>query len=277
MSFISKKGKSSMKKVLAVALFVVSYLVSSAQAVETNKVVRSGISVLEKKEKDELEAWASVMAVSKYVANGAVFYGGRSIQTEVGVGYKGWSFSLWHQTPMDKGSLNNVNAADYRNEIDLTLSKSFEVKGFNVKVSMSYFNFVDLSRFSQDALAPALEISRVVRVNDTEITPYASVEFDIPTPGSTYDGGTFVQAGVRQSVELKERVTFSHDTAFFKDDGAYGYQPGYFFQYEPSLTWKLSENVSLVMPKLTVYVPIARMSDGRNAGTVFSGGVNLSF
>ncbi len=161
--------------------------------------------------------------VSKYVGkqSGTVFTDGPAVQSginfttekklpspiEDGSVY----FGLWNSTGLN---------TDAGNETDICYGWAGKINGFSTDVGISYYDFSNTFRkWSDSIFAPHWEIGGNVC--------YVRVELALPTGGSSYDCGTYVTVGHRESWDLGGGASLNCDVGLTKDDGTYNGTPNW--------------------------------------------------
>src|SRR5687768_13100000 len=119
------------KKITAVAILILSALgLRGANAAEPKVSTSSRV-------------------LTSYVVDGTVFYDRPVIQNDLTVTWEnGLSLNLWHSSDFEDGfgSFSNTGA----DEIDYTLGYTRQVCGFELGVSVAYYDLVDLGEDDGD-------------------------------------------------------------------------------------------------------------------------------
>lgn len=188
---------------------------------------------------------------------------------------KGFYADLWHSVGLDGTSMSS----DFGDEIDYTFGwTGGDVKGLGVDVGVTYLDLVDLFDGRRDLLYPYLEVNRKFPLFEKSFfIPYVRVERYFPLASESFDGGTYLQAGMRHLWDPISLLTISQRVGVLYDDGAFGLGAGFVGQYNLNLGVNVAKGITLDVPTVKFTAPMSSFSDGRETQTVIGIGVTVRY
>ena len=168
--------------------------------------------------------------LNKYIGerSGQTYTDGPVIQSSMSVSVPWFDFTVWNSSSLERGSEKTTG-----DEIDYTISRSDEIGFVGVECGVSYYDFSKLcSGTENDAFAIYAELSTKALMDEIlhaqmpilvgVVENYVRVEADITTPGSEFEGGTFVTFGTRGTFCKEYMIRAVADVSITRDDGVYG-------------------------------------------------------
>ncbi len=224
---------------------------------------------------DDIEVKFDTRWKNQYVApDGFPVHGESVIQSWLTFSHKsGWYFIPWHSGEAGSHFLDKKN--DYATEMDYTLGKLFQAGGLDVDLSLSYWDLEELfNSKGLDLFFTRLNLSKTFEVKQGEtFTPYFQVS-NYALINSSEGNGWCFSAGVYHGINLAENLDMSSELAVMYADGYLFADAGFIGKIDTSLSWKLGENTTLVLPCLTYYLPLQPFED---RGNKFVYGLGISY
>ncbi len=233
---------------------------------------------------DEHSPWAptwswSTEVWSKYVAgpNGAVSYDKPVLQSSITATWSNCLFvSIWSSKALGSGSARGNGG----NEVDWTIgcAKTFD-NGVGVMVSFNYYDLSAPTLFSSrgDLVQAVFEVSYTWKAGVHTIVPYLRAEPSWVVGGIARDG-IYYHVGVRHAWVLNSYLSLVDSFRLVYDpSGIYGLDPGWNARIDASLSWKLTDKLSLHAPMTRAFFPLSSFRDGRKNEFVLGIGMSGSF
>ncbi|MDP3770622.1 MAG: hypothetical protein Q8R40_06885 [bacterium] len=243
--------------VVAIAVLVVGFMVSGASAFEPKFTLSSRL-------------W------SQYVgANGFVLHNGPEMQNDLSVGLPhGFTLGLTHFVGLNGSSLSS----GFDDEVDLNLDWTGKLFGLNLNTGVFYLDLYPVLKGSTNMWQTYMEVGKEFGVfGNQTLTPYARLDVYAPAHAGSFEGGTWLRAGLKHHVPISDLVSLDHKVSLMHDDGALGFQPGYLADYQGSLSWAVTKALTVEAPNYRVVMPLENFSDGRGTTGVVGAGVVYRF
>lgn len=252
-----------MKKLMVVSFIAILTFVFAIQA-------RAEEEGAEKKEA-MLSGVIESSGYSAYVAGmgGAVLYDDPVVQASVTVSHNpsGLYVNIW-------GSHSPNGHGDFGDEVDYAVGIERAIGSFNVDAGYSFYDMYKVGKVEGDlhALYLTLCLPEVYG-----ITPFISLEGDLPTDREILEGGVLWQGGFRGSVPVVDQpIDWQIDLS--GHDGTYGYRPEVVSVGSVGISttfqvWKLDVTPDIRYQKRLGF----SVEDGGMAEDKLYGGVSLSY
>lgn len=243
--------------ILLVAVALIGFMVSGVSAFEPNVTLSSRL-------------W------SQYVgSNGLVIHKGPEMQNDVSIELPhGFTLGLTHFVGLNGSGLSS----SFDDEIDLNLDWMGNLFGLNLNAGVFYLDLYPVLKGSTNMWQTYLEVGKEFGVfaNQT-ITPYARLDVYAPAHATSFEGGTWLRAGVKHHLPISGLVSLDHKFSVMHDDGALGLKAGYLADYQGSLSWAVTKALTVEAPNYRVVLPLQSFSDGRGTTGVLGAGVVYRF
>jgi hypothetical protein len=255
-----------MKLIVYLALAVIS-LTGSLSAAETTNESSWSYEV-------STHVWSQYHAASDFGGSGAIYHDKPVIQTDLSATWSGpldISFGIWHSAGLDDSGLSS----DFGDELDYYLNFEKEIGGISLSLYVAYFDTVDLFRTPGDVVSITPKIGVPVEIGEHKVTPFVQWNTYVPTGQGALAGNLF-QLGVEHGFSVRS-YDISHTMAVAYDDGAFGLENGYIFNYIFTGSFAVSEKFTVEVPMFKFTTPMSDLKDGRGSEVTFGAGVVFSF
>lgn len=192
---------------------------------------------------------------------------------------QGFFANFWNSYGLDDLDFSS-NSGD---EIDTTLGWQGGLYGFELHLSVTFFNLHPIERWwDDDNLVQTIAVAKNFPLANHSIRPECRVEW--VSEADDYSGGTVVLLpNVTHNWYRPFGIgplTFSHNTMFAWDDGfdkPKNSSDGVFLRWSGGLQWSLAENLTLTLPGFTALVPLTEPGDGRKEETSWNTCISFAF
>lgn len=215
--------------------------------------------------------WSQYHAASDFGGSGAIYLDKPVFQTDISATWKDITFGLWHSAGLNDANLSG----DYGDELDYYLSYEREVGGFDASLYVAYFDTIDIFRTPGDSISISPKVAKSFEVGSSSVTPFIQWTAYVPVGDGALAGNLF-QIGTEHEFSLGS-YDICHGVSFAYDDGAFGLEQGYIFNYLFTGSVSLSEKVTLEIPMVKFSTPLSDVDDGRGTEATFGIGLLFSF
>ncbi len=213
----------------------------------------------------------SVIADKFILSNGDVSYDKSVIQSDLSLSFEsGFYIALWNSTPLEK------DEEGLGTELDYGFGWTGPFMGKTVMdIGLSYCDVPILGRMGavEDMIYSYVKLSH----NVGGINLYGAVENNIPTPESSYRGGSMISVGISKSdLYLDKNLNLYISLEPVYDTGNFGLKNGILVRGNVGFNWNVLENLIIVFPQANYYVPV-KVHDGRTSNIAITSGFVYQF
>lgn len=208
---------------------------------------------------------------SKYVTvSGINLHNTPTINNDLVVSLKnGLSAEIWHSA-----GLNDLkSSSDRGDEIDYALTWSKKGRSLNVSVGIIYLDFIPLLKKNGDKLRIFAEAGNSFSLPGHQLSPFIRYEWNQPLVGKSPASGSWIWAGINDLWKLNSSLSLKTKAYLLYDDTK---QKGVDAIFQPTLSWKATNKLSLELICLKLYKPIWKSFD-KKFEHVEGGGLTYKF
>lgn len=223
-----------------------------------------------KEEESKFSTELAVNALQRYYDDNAIPTSNAAVvQTDLVISHEnGVYVEAWRSI----GARSRSVSGDYADESRYFLGWSGEVFGkLSLDAGIGYY---DVYGSTGDLKNYYVEVSRSFETAYGTWTPSVLRETYFTKDSAGYDGGSRTFLALSHEIEVRRATIEQRLSAMY--ESAFGYAKAWTYEYSATVSWKVNEHVSIILPSVRYLKPTAYV-DGQERRLILGIGAKVSF